>query len=203
MTVGRHRRRMAGGGTFLLLSAALAAPALAASGGGGGEGALAELAWLIFNFAVLIYVVYRFARKPISQFFSDRGAAIDADIRTASERLEEAEARHRELQSQVQGLDSELEEIRTQATRRAEAERDRILEDARLSAERIRSDASAAIAREVERAQAELRDQASELAIELAAGYLQERMDEGDRERLIEEFIERVEAGAETAEGSP
>ena len=195
-----HTRRIARAGLALLLWVTWASPALAASGGG--EGALGELAWLLFNFAVLIYVVYRFAGKPIRQFFADRGAAIDADIRTASERLEEAEARHRQLQAQVQSLDSELEEIRTQATRRAEAERDRILEDARLSAERIRSDASAAIAREVDRAQADLRDQASELAMELAAGYLQERMDDGDRERLIEEFIERVEAGAETAEGS-
>lgn len=202
MSATSHSRRVARAGAALWLWGAVASPALAASGGGG-EGALRELAWLLFNFAVLVFIVYRFTRKPIGQYFANRGAAIDADIRTASDRLEQAETRHRELQAQIQSLDAELEEIRATAGRRAEAERDRMLSDARLAAERIRSGASAAIDREVDRARAELREQASELAIELAAGYLRDRMDDADRERLIEEFIEHVGAGAEKAEGSP
>ena len=94
------------------------------------------------------------------------------------------------------------EEIREAATRRAEDESERILADARATAERIRRDASAAVDQELRRAQAELREEAADLALEIAATKLAENVSDGDRERLMDEFITRVEpSGAEGAQG--
>ena len=54
------------------------------------------------------------------------------------------------LESRLQRLDAEVEEIRGPTQRLAEAERERILADARASAERVRRDAAAAVEQAVD-----------------------------------------------------
>src|SRR5262249_18810355 len=95
-------------------------------------------------------------------------------------------------QRRLVDLERELTEIRTGAQERADAERASLLADARAAAERIRSDAATAVERELRRARANLREEASQLAVELAAGILRETVTAQDRDRLIDEFIERV-----------
>ena len=98
-------------------------------------------------------------------------------------------------------LTSEVEEIREGASRRAEEEAERILAEARATADRIRSDAQAAVDQELRRAQAELRDEAAELALEIATQKLTDTVSDSDRERLMDEFITRVEPSG-AAEGA-
>ena len=52
------------------------------------------------------------------------------------------------------------------------------------------------VEQELRRAQKELREEASSLAIELAAQILEQQVGEPDRDRLMDEFISRVESGA-------
>jgi hypothetical protein len=84
---------------------------------------------------------------------------------------------------------------RATARERAEQERARILEDARAAAERIRSDARAAVDQELRRARARLREETSDLSIQLAGELLRRELGERDRERLIDDFVAGVERG--------
>ena len=79
------------------------------------------------------------------------------------------------------------------ASDRAETEKQRILEEARAAAERIRSDARAAVDQELRRARDELRREASDLSIELAGEILRNQVTGTDRDRLMDEFIAKVE----------
>ena len=72
--------------------------------------------------------------------------------------------------------------------------------DATAAAARIRTDAQAAIDQELRRAQSRLREEAADLALELAAGKLKDQVGDSDRDRLIDEFITRIEPAAS---GSP
>ena len=97
-------------------------------------------------------------------------------------------------------LDRELEEIRRLGRERAEAEREqhpgRRARSARSASSAPRA---AAIDQELRRAREELRDEASDLAVELAAGLLRERVTDADRDRLMDEFIARVEPAPDAA----
>jgi len=170
---------------------ALAVPAAAA---GGGESDLEEFAYELGNLILLVGVIVYFARKPIQKFFGERREKIRTDIGEASQILADAEARLSEWQERMGELDAEIEKIRATERRRAEREREKILEEAQQSAERIRREAGTAVEREVRRAQEELRREAAELALEMAESLLRERMGEEDQSRLVEEFIARVES---------
>ena len=78
---------------------------------------------------------------------------------------------------------------------RAEQEKAQILEDARASAERIKRDAASGVDREIERAKQALREEAADLSVELAGKLLQEQVTDGDRDRLVDEFVSDIEAG--------
>lgn len=181
---------------LLLLLLAPAAPALAADEGGG----LTEFFLTALNLLILIGVLVFFARRPIRSFFADRYAHIRDDLQAATRSLEEAEARHEEWSRRLEGLDQELESIRATARERAEAERQRVIAEAGVAAERIRRDARAAVEQELRRAREQLRQEAAELAIQLAGEALSDKVSQQDRDRLIDEFIETIERGEDAGE---
>jgi len=180
--------------TLLLILPTLAWSADDAHGGGG-----REMMWQAINLAIVVGLIFYLARKPVIEFFTSRREQIGSDLEVAAELLSQAEARNSEIQRRLADLDSELEGIRESTRERAEDESERILADANKTAERIQTDAVAAVDQELQRAARELRSEAADLALELAAGILKERVTDTDRERLLDEFITRVESGSEAS----
>ncbi len=180
----------------------LVAGAAVAAGGAKSEAeALKETIFQGVNLLILLGVLFYFGRKPIVEFFASRRSSIQSELSEAADLLGQAEQRNSELQRRLVDLSSEVEEIRERATQRAEQEAERILADANAAAERIQRDAQAAVDQEVRRAQAKLREEAADLALELAARKLEESVGDADRERLLDEFITRIEPGAGRGDG--
>ncbi len=179
------------GALVCLAVVSLASPALASEGEGGG------LFYPIMNLVLLIAVIVYFAGKPIRDFFNARRATIQDDLHAAAEFRREAEARYAKWQRKLVDLEAELEQIRATSRERAEAERERIVADANATAERIRSEATAAIEQELRRSRKVLGEEAANLSVELAADLLREHVTDADRNRLVTEFIERVERTAD------
>lgn len=152
----------------------------------------------MLNLALLIAVLIYFARQPIKDFFAGRRDEIEGALKAAAELRAEAESRYAQWQRKLADLDADLDQIRSQSRDRAETEREQILADAEATAERIRNDARAAVEMEVRSAREALREEAADLAIELAARRLDAEVNDGDRERLLDEFIERVEQSERT-----
>lgn len=166
---------------------------------GGGEGhksqgeVVRETLWQAFNLAVIVALLVYFGRKPIREFFAARRQTIQTQLSQAAELLNQAEHRNSDLQRRLVDLSAELDSIREASSRRAEEEAMRILAEARATADRIRRDAQAAVDQELRRAQSKLREEAADLALELAASKLKDGVTESDRDRLVDEFITRVQ----------
>lgn len=179
-----------------LLLFALVTPALASSSTEEGGSHLMELVWQAVNFAILLAVLVYFARKPIQAFFASRRETIQSELNEAAGLLEEAERRYSQWQRKLIDLEQELQQIRSDGRRRAEEEREQILADAQSQAERIHRDAVASVEQELRRAQAELRNESAVLATEIAERILREQLADSDRDRLIDEFVTRIEPAA-------
>ncbi len=178
---------------FLALATVLFSGIAQAAGGGDDHDAVMEMVWQGVNLALILGVIIYFFRGPIDEYFANRREGIKTELSDAAELLQQAEQRNATLQRRLVDLASEVEDIRENASRRAEEDAERILTDARATAERIRRDAKAAVDQELRRARSELREEAADLALEIAARKLKETVSESDRERLVDEFITRVE----------
>jgi F-type H+-transporting ATPase subunit b len=170
---------------------AAASPVLAAGGGSGPSAS--ELMWQGVNLVLLLGVLFAVARKPITAYFAERREQIKQDIESADKLLAESKKQFAEWQGKLAELEAEVQTIRDETRQRAHDERDQIVAAAHDSAERIRADAVAAVDQELRRAQVELREEAANLAVDLAASIITEQVNERDRERLLDEFITRVE----------
>lgn len=175
------------------LLAGAAGPALASEGGGAGD-----LFYPVLNLLLLIAVLVYFARQPIQRFFADRRDGVQEELKRAADLREEAARRCAEWQRKLVGLDAEIERIRALSRERTELERERMLADARAAAERIRADAGAAVQQELRNAREQLREEAADLAIGLASERLRGEVSGADRDRLLDEFIERIERSTES-----
>jgi len=161
-----------------------------------------ELGYQAFNLILLLGVFYYFGRGTVSEFFASRRSGIQSELTEAASLLAEAEQRNSDLQRRLVDLSSEVDEIKSSAAQRATDEADRIVADAKVAAERIRTDAQAAIDQELRRAQSSLRDEAADLALALAAGKLKDQVGDADRDRLIDEFITRIEPSGSGGAGT-
>jgi F-type H+-transporting ATPase subunit b len=169
-----------------LFSLLLALPAYGSDQPAGG---LQSFVWPAVNLVILLAVLVYFSRKPLRDYFDKRRSDIAGELRSSADELATAESTYAKWQRRMIDLEGELDEIRATSRQRAEAEREKIIEDARATAERIQRDATAAIELELRRARETLREEATQLAIELAGERLSREVTDADRDRLIDEFI--------------
>jgi len=181
-------------GAFLVASVVmLARPAFASDAEDGSK--TTELIWQAVNLALMLAVLFAVARKPIAGYFAERRQQIQDDIATADQLFADSKRQYAEWQGKLADLQGEIDTIQSETRSRAVEEREQIIAAAHDRAERIKTDAVAAIDQELRRAHEELREEAASLAVDLATKMLDDQVDERDRDRLLDEFITRVEPG--------
>lgn len=156
------------------------------------EGGMA-MVWEIANLALMVGVLVYFARKPVLTFLSERRNEIQGNLAGAEQLLEEAEGKLQEWSQRAAQLDAEVESIRAAAQKAAQQERDAIVADAQVTAERILASAGSVVERELRAARESLREEVADLATDLASKILIEKVNDQDRLRLVDEFIQKVD----------
>ncbi len=174
---------------LIVFALLIASPALASE-----TSAMQQFIWQWVNLIILIGVLVFVARKPIRSFLAGRRLAIKNDLDKSKSMLEEAETKLSEWQQKIDVLDEAMFEIEASSTTRTAAEREQILVQAEAAADRIKADARAVVDQELTRAREELRSEAANLAVDLAAKLIKEKISDADQERLVTEFAQRLEA---------
>jgi F-type H+-transporting ATPase subunit b len=173
---------------FLVLFVASAAQAA-------GDGEDSHFWFELFNLALLFSVLIYFARKPILEYLSSRRADIQTNIERSEKLLTDAQDRLAEWEAKAMGLEAEVAQIKADTKRAAEKQGADIVAAAEVTAERIRVGASAVVDRELYQARESLRQEAADLAVEMASRILVENVNDADRSRLVDEFIGELERG--------
>jgi len=150
------------------------------------------LALQILNVCVLLFVLVRYAGKPVQEFFLQRSQGIRRKIEAAEQNLEQARAEMAHFRERLDHFENEANELVADAARSAEAEKAAALERARATAEHIREEAGRLADQEIARGRAELRAETSRLAVELAAEILRENLTPEDDRRLLHEYIDGI-----------
>jgi F-type H+-transporting ATPase subunit b len=155
-------------------------------------GDLNEVIWSSLAFFVLVFLLVKFARKPL--------------VDGLRARIDGIESRLGEAEQARTGAEAERDRIKT-ALADSDAEAARLLEDARQSADNLRidvanrADADIAALREravadlaTTRAQAEadLSGEVSRLALGATEEVVQSTLDEAAQQRLIDAYISQV-----------
>jgi len=151
------------------------------------------LGFAFVNFAIFVFLMYRFARAPLRDFLAGRRAHVVAEMAEAARLKEEAERLKREYEHKAAELDKARHELISEIRSIAEADRERAIAAVELAAQRMRDDVDRTAQSDLERARADLRAEAARLAEDIARDELRRRMGESDQQRLLREFLARVQ----------
>lgn len=137
--------------------------------------------WMTLSFLVVVWLLGRFAWKPILRGLKDRENAIQEALNSADKAKEEMKA----LQFSNEALLQEAKDERDAILREARKIREKMLDEAKLKAneeaERIITIARESIHFEKMAAITELKNQVAQLSIEIAANILKEELKDKSR----------------------
>lgn len=175
-----------------LMVIGLCAPVLA-SEGHGAEFDLKQMIAAVINFAVFVFIIVYFGRKGIASFYKNRAEAQMAAVHEAEQLLIQVSDIHGKIKQQCDNLDQETREMVEAAKQRAEQQSAEIVEAARKQAERMIDDARRTIDTEIAAAKVKLREELVNEAVKVAERDLSGRLDESGQERLVEQFMTKME----------
>ena len=167
----------------------------------GGEGAhhmdtgkqLKDFAWRVLDFgALLALVIWALKKANVKGTLAARQEGIDKALREAAEAKDAAEKKLAEYSGKLVAANKEIDEIYAAIRTESEAEKVRIIAEAKVMAEKIREQASQSANQEVLKARNELRVEAARLAVELAEKSITEKIVKNDQDRLVGEYLTKV-----------
>ena len=169
-----------------------------ASGGGEsgnhGSGEMLDLLYRVINFALLVIILFVVIRKTaIRNFFSDRREDIRKKLDDLKSEKSAAESRFKELEKKLEEFEVKKNEIIAQLKAEGEAEKEKIIAEAKEKAKQILAQADVTIEREIQIAKDRLRQGVVDVAIQKAQKIIVKDIKDSDQERLVNQLIERME----------
>jgi len=144
--------------------------------------------WMLISFGLVLFVLKKFAWKPILEGLKSREESIAKSLRQA----EDARNEIKKLQLYNEELAEKARVERELALKEAKSLRDKIVEEAKsqaqAEAQKIIDKSRLLIIQEKENAQKELAEIASKLALEITEKVLRKQF--SDKEKQIEYFKE-------------
>lgn len=148
--------------------------------------------WVLVTFLLFIFILSKFAWKPILSALDERESNIQKSLDSAKEAMAKAEeiaAKNDEALRQAEVL---AQQIRKEAKEQAEARREELIEKAKEESQKILDDAKATIEREKKAALEQLRAEVSSLAIQAASQILDAELDEAKNKKLVDNFLSQL-----------
>lgn len=153
---------------------------------------LKDFLWRVLNIGVLLWIIIKFAGKPVREFFSGRRETLQKGVSEAQAARDEAEKIYNDYQAKLDGLEDELKAMEERSSLEAEREQERMRQETETLIAKLKLQARQMVDQEVATAQRSLRNEAATLAVEVAERLVKENVSDSDRQRMVENYLEKV-----------
>ena len=146
------------------------------------------------NFIILVWLLKRFLYKPILNAVDAREKRIAAELADADAKKAEAQKARDEFQHKNQEFDQQRAALLSKATDEANAERQRLLEDARKAADALSAKRQEALRRDADNLNQAIRRRTQQEVFAIARKALMDLATTSLEERIGEVFTRRLRA---------
>ncbi len=146
----------------------------------------------LINFAVLVWVIWKFAYGPIVKTLNDRQKKIEKGIRNAAEakdKLAEMEKREKQVLDKAR---QEAQEIIKKAESVAEESKQEIVQVAHEEASKILAEAKKKIEQEGQQMMSEIKKDLAELVLAATEKVVGEKMDLAEDKKMVEKIVSEI-----------
>jgi F-type H+-transporting ATPase subunit b len=164
----------------------------AAAGGEGGRSEWLDFAIRMINMTILVGFLYWLLAKKIKEFFVGRREGVNTALEQASIAKKEAEQKYNEYTEKLEKATQEIAAISEMIKAQGMAEKERILEDARKAAQKMKEDTQARVEQELTQAGNLLRAEAIKLSVEMAEELLKKNITAADHDAMVKDYMDKV-----------
>ncbi len=151
-----------------------------------------DFAWRALNFLVLAGFLYWLLAKKIKEFFTGRRDDIKIALEQAMAAKEEAEKKYKEYTAKLERATEEIAGISEMIKAQGLAEKERLMEDAKKAAVKIKEDTQARVEQELKKAGNLLRTEAVKLSVEMAEELLKRNITPADHDIMVKDYLDKV-----------
>jgi F-type H+-transporting ATPase subunit b len=151
------------------------------------------MVWTLVIFVVLLFVLSKFAFKPIVAAVEQREQALEDAIAQANRDRDEAAKVLAEQRAQLEGARGEAQRYIAEGRAAAEKMKAELLEQTRQQQQELLERARRDIDAERDRAIADLRREAVDLALAGASKVIERNLDEASNRQLVENFLSTLD----------
>lgn len=148
----------------------------------------------MLNFFILVWILARFAYKPLVSMMQERKERIAKDLADAQAARNEAEQFKADYAAQIANARQEAQQIVEKAVQQAEATTREQLAAAREQIEREKERSRQDIVNERDRAMNNLRNEVISLSVAMATKVVAKDMDSETNTKLIEDAIAKLDS---------
>jgi F-type H+-transporting ATPase subunit b len=180
--------------SFVPTAVAFAAPEGAAAPGGLLDPNMGLMVWTLVVFIGLLFVLKKFAFKPLFAAVEERERALTEAIEGARRDREAASALLAEQKAQLDSGRTQAQQIIADGRAVAEKMRSDMLDETRKQQSEMMEQARRDIEGETAKAIAGLRKEAVDLAIAGAGKVIEQNLDNAGNRRIVDQFLASLEA---------
>jgi F-type H+-transporting ATPase subunit b len=152
--------------------------------------------WTLVVFALLVFILSRFAFGPITAAVRAREAALEEAIAMAKKDRDDAATLLAEHRAQIEGARGEAQRFIAEGRAAAETMKAQMLDQTRVQQQELLERARRDIDSEKTKAIDELRREAIDLAIAGAGKVIERNLDDAGNRKLVESYLATLSGGA-------
>ena len=149
--------------------------------------------WTILTFLLLVFVLAKFAWKPLLKMLKDREDMVRSSLEDAEKAKSELERLNEESEAIMAKARSEAQSILADGKAAAEKVKDDIIAKSKEQANKIREDAGNQIQVEKDKAISEIKKEVVNLTLSVAEKLIRKNLSDADNKSLIEESLKKVQ----------
>ncbi len=149
--------------------------------------------WTILTFLVLLFLLGKFAWKPLLAMLEEREQAIRKSLDDADKARLELESIQQKSEEILTQARSEAQDIVQEGKALADRMKNEMLDKAKDKADAIVADAQGRIQAEKDRAITEIKMEAVDISIAIAEKLLQRNISRDDNKRIIDEALKQIQ----------
>tara|TARA_B100001245_G_scaffold219970_1_gene190159 strand:+ start:757 stop:1260 length:504 start_codon:yes stop_codon:yes gene_type:complete len=149
--------------------------------------------WTILTFLLLVFVLAKFAWKPLLKMLQDREDMVRSSLEDAEKAKSELERLNEESEAIMAKARSEAQSILADGKAAAEKVKDGIIAKSKEQANKISEDNRNQIQVEKDKAISEIKEEVVNLTLSVAEKLIQKNLSDADNKSLIEESLKKVQ----------
>ena len=144
---------------------------------------------LLVNFGILVFFFLRYAKKPLMEFFRNVRKKIEENLNKINDQFNEVKVAMDAEAAKMKEIEQHIDEIRKNIVAMGTREKEKIIEQAKITADKMIEDAKSYASYQIAKVRKALSDEMIDISISMVKERLIKGISEQDNEKLVDRFI--------------